>query len=94
MNQTPAPKTLAVALRYDAPDAPRVIAIGHGATGDRIIAAARKHGVPLEENPALAQALSRITLDDEIPPALYLAVAEIIGFLMRNQMVTPENARG
>lgn len=77
------PKKLAVALRYEAPDAPTVVAVGHGWLGEKIIAAAREHGVPLEQNPALAEALSHIELDTEIPEALYLAVAEILAFLLR-----------
>jgi len=40
--------------------------------------------VPIEENPALAQALSTIELDEEIPEALYVAVAEILGFILRS----------
>jgi flagellar biosynthesis protein len=73
---------LAVALAYEAPSAPKVVAIGRGDLGEAIIQTAREHGVPLEENPALAEALSRVELDDEIPEALYRAVAEIIGFIL------------
>ena len=74
---------LAVALRYDAPNAPKVVAVGRGELGERIIATAREHGVPLEHNPALAEALSTIELDEAIPEALYQAVAVIIAFIMR-----------
>ncbi|MBO9709392.1 MAG: EscU/YscU/HrcU family type III secretion system export apparatus switch protein [Caulobacter sp.] len=75
---------IAVALRYDEPDAPRVVATGRGWVGEKIIETAREHGVPLEENPALAQALSTIELEEEIPEALYVAVAEILGFILRS----------
>lgn len=75
---------IAVALRYDEPNAPRVVATGRGWVGDKIIETAREHGVPIEENPALAQALSTIELDEEIPEALYVAVAEILGFILRS----------
>jgi flagellar biosynthesis protein len=78
----PSPR-LAVALQYDAPGAPRVVAGGQGWLGDKIIETARAHGVPVEENPALAQALSTIEIDEEIPEALYVAVAEILGFILR-----------
>ncbi len=77
-------RKLAVALRYTAPDAPRVVAVGHGLVGQRIIDTARAHGVPLEQNPMLAQALSTIELDQEIPTQLYLAVAEVLGFILRS----------
>lgn len=76
------PPPLAVALRYDAPDAPKVVAVGRGELGQRIIDTAREHGVPLESNPALAEALSTIELDTAIPEALYEAVAAIIAFLL------------
>jgi flagellar biosynthesis protein len=77
--------TLAVALKYDKGQegAPVVVATGRGAIGRKIIEVAREHGVPLQENPALAEALSTIELDSEIPENLYVAVAEILGFLMR-----------
>jgi flagellar biosynthesis protein len=78
-----APRKLAVALRYLEPEAPKVVAVGRGWLGEKIIAAAREHGVPLEENPALAEALSHIELDAEIPEELYLAVAEILAFILR-----------
>jgi flagellar biosynthesis protein len=74
---------IAVALHYEEPNAPRVVATGRGWVGDKIIETAREHGVPIEENPALAQALSTIELDEEIPEALYRAVAEILGFILR-----------
>lgn len=80
-DETP-PPPLAVALRYDAPDAPKVVAVGRGELGQRIIDTAREHGVPLESNPALAEALSTIELDAAIPEALYEAVAAIIAFIL------------
>lgn len=79
----PAKPRLAVALRYDAPSAPRVVAVGRGELGERIVEVARDHGVPVEENPALAEALSTIELDEAIPEALYQAVAVIIAFILR-----------
>ena len=74
---------IAVALLYEGQDAPRVVASGEGWLGEKIIETAREHGVPIEENPALAQALSTIEIDEEIPEALYRAVAEILSFLMK-----------
>lgn len=74
---------VAVALQYDKGQAPRVTAKGQGEVAEKIIATAREHEVPIEEDPVLAQALSRIPLDEEIPEALYRAVAEVIGFVLR-----------
>ena len=82
MSEDEKPPPLAVALRYDAPDAPRVVAVGRGELGQRIIDTAREHGVPIETNPALAEALSGIELDTAIPEALYEAVAVVIAFIL------------
>jgi flagellar biosynthesis protein len=84
--------TLAVALRYDAPDAPKVVAVGRGGLGQRIIDTARAHGVPLEANPALAEALSTIELDTAIPEAMYEAVAVVIAFILNVARETPPPA--
>ena len=59
------------------------MAKGRGEVGQAIIETAREHGVPLERNPALAQALSTIELEAEIPEELYRAVATVIGFVLR-----------
>lgn len=85
MSDDPPPdkRTLAVALTYDKPAAPRVVAMGRGWLGEKIIETARAHGVPLQQNPALAEALATVELDSEIPEDLYRAVAEVIGFVLR-----------
>ncbi|MBI3433735.1 MAG: EscU/YscU/HrcU family type III secretion system export apparatus switch protein [Proteobacteria bacterium] len=76
---------LAVALEYARNDgaAPRVVAAGRGELGAKIVATARAHGVPIEENPALAAALSDIDIGAEIPLELYRAVAEVLTFILR-----------
>ena len=78
-----AKRPLAVALTYEAPHAPKVVAIGRGEVGQRIIDTAREHNIPLEANAPLAEALSTLELETEIPVELYAAVATIIGFIMR-----------
>jgi len=71
---------LAVALHYNRKGAPRVVAKGGGALADRIIETAREHNVPLQEDAALAKALSRLELGEEIPRELYVAVAYVLAF--------------
>lgn len=75
----------AVALRYDpARDkAPKVVAKGKGRTAEQILALARKNAVPVREDPTLVQVLSRLKVDQEIPPEVYRAVALILAFLNR-----------
>jgi flagellar biosynthesis protein len=76
-------RKVAVALKYEAPSAPRVVAVGRGEVAQRIVETAQANGVPLTDNPALAEALSRIPVDHEIPESLYRAVAEVLTFILR-----------
>ena len=78
------PTHFAVALRYDANQmgAPRVVAKGVGELAQRIKEVARQNGVPLVERRALARALYRtVKVGDEIPSAMYRAVAEILAYI-------------
>jgi flagellar biosynthesis protein len=79
------PVPLAVALQYDksAGPVPRVVAKGRGDSGEAILALARAHGVPVEENAPLAEALAQVEIGDDIPEALYRAVAEVLVFILR-----------
>jgi flagellar biosynthesis protein len=91
MSQTPK-RPVAVALRYDAPNAPKVVASGRGLVGEKIIATAREHGVPLSQNAPLAEALSTLELETEIPEKLYTAVAEVLAFLLKTSETQPTSA--
>jgi len=71
---------IAVALEYDGNSAPKVTAKGDAELAEKIIAIAKHHGVPLQENPELVQMLSHLEIGEEIPEVLYIAVAEIIAF--------------
>jgi flagellar biosynthetic protein FlhB len=80
------PVHLAVALQYDAETmrAPVVVAMGARLIADRIREIAREHGVPIVENPPLAQALYKsATVGMEIPVEVYRAVAEVLGYIYR-----------
>lgn len=83
--QPGSPRRKAAALRYEAgePGAPQVVARGDGVIADRIVEAARRHGVPVHQSPDLVQLLTRLPVESRIPPELYLAVAEVIVFLLR-----------
>lgn len=76
----PPRREIAVALKYDGEHAPRVTAKGAGAVAENIVALAVEHGIPMQDNPLLAQTLAQLELNEEIPPALYIAVAEVIAF--------------
>lgn len=78
----PQPPRIAVALEYDGTGAPRVTAKGRGELAERIVQTAREHDVAVEQNAILAQALSAVELDDEIPEELYRATAQVIAFVL------------
>lgn len=71
----------AIALHYDEKTAPRVTAKGEGFIAEQIISIAKKHGIPLQKNEELTALLSEVNLSEEIPPKLYLAVAQLLAFL-------------
>jgi flagellar biosynthesis protein len=79
------PKKRAVALKYEPTGgtAPTVVAKGRGAIADKILELARTNGVAVREDPALVTVLSRLDIDQEIPPQLYTAVAAILAFLYK-----------
>ena len=74
---------MAAAIRYDAAkdDAPRLTAKGKGHVAERIIELARQHDIPVRSDRALVQILSKLDMDQHIPPELYRAVAEILAFV-------------
>lgn len=75
----------AVALRYehDKEDAPRVVAKGRGKVARQIIEIAEEHGVTIYEDDELVEVLSRLDLNQLIPPELYYAIAEVLAFVYR-----------
>lgn len=85
MSEDPKERALAVALHYEkgSREAPRVVAKGRGLVAERIVELATEHGVVIETNPALAEALSGVELDDTIPLELYDAIAVVIGYVLR-----------
>jgi flagellar biosynthetic protein FlhB len=78
------PTHVAVALRYEpGKGAPRVVAKGAGHMAARIREAATKARVPMVEDIPLARALhAACDLDQEVPQHLYVAVAQVLAFVM------------
>lgn len=80
----PVHRAEAVALTYDVADgAPRVVAKGTGLLAEEIIERAQAAGVFVHESPELLSLLMQVDLDERIPPALYIAVAELLAWLYR-----------
>lgn len=83
----------AVALAYEAHSvAPRVVAKGEGLIAEAILNRARELGVPLKTEPEMVSLLMQLELDSFIPPALYLAVAEILVWAYQtDERIRPSN---
>jgi flagellar biosynthesis protein len=80
----PDPVREAIALAYQQTDAaPRVVARGKGLVAEAIIARAHEHGVYVHESPELVALLTQVDIDQNIPPQLYMAIAELLAWLYR-----------
>jgi flagellar biosynthetic protein FlhB len=82
------PTHIAIAIKYDisiAP-APIVLAIGMNKVAERIKELAKEAGVPMVENRPLARALLKTAkVGTMIPYELYMAVAEVLAFVLRTR---------
>jgi flagellar biosynthesis protein len=82
-SQNKTQKKKAAALKYDSKtdNAPRIVASGEGTIAENILAAAREHDIPIEENQDIIDILVKLNIGEEIPEELYQAVAEILSFI-------------
>lgn len=80
------PVHYAVAVQYEAEtmSAPRVLAKGAELVARRIVELAKSNDVPVVQNVPLARAMYRLVdIGQEIPPELYLAMAEVLAYVYR-----------
>lgn len=77
----------AVALKYaqDNDNAPKITASGKGELALKIIQKAKEHDVALFYNDELVSSLIDLKLDEEIPQQLYMAVADVFIWLLKNE---------
>lgn len=77
------PVHLAVALRYDPGEnrPPSIVAKGARLLAERMKELARKHRVPLYEDPPLAQALFPLKVGSQVPPELFHTVAQVLAYV-------------
>jgi flagellar biosynthetic protein FlhB len=88
------PTHYAVALQYRPPEqsSPKVLAKGRNHVALRIRTRAEALGIPIVENPPVAQLLYKTArVDREIPEKLYQAVAEVLAYVHR---LDPRRTRG
>lgn len=80
----------AVALLYDQVRAPILVAKGQGAFAKEIIEVAKASGVHLAEDPVLAETLSYLQLQQEIPEEVYVAIATVLSWAYWLKGQTPQ----
>lgn len=74
------PPNIAIALKYDGKNAPKVVAKGVDERAEKIFNYALDNGIPLHEDPQIAQILTHVPVGEEIPGSLYVAIAQVIAF--------------
>ncbi|MDB5807042.1 MAG: flagellar biosynthesis protein FlhB [Betaproteobacteria bacterium] len=84
------PTHYAVALAYnDGMRAPKVLAKGADEVAARIRELGAEHNIPLLEAPPLARALyAHAEVEQEIPPALFNAVAQVLAYVFQLRSMT------
>ena len=82
---------VAVALAYEPENrfAPKVVAGGRGSIAEKILEIAFAHDIKVREDADLAQLLSAIDIDDEIPVEAFAAVSEILAYVYRASTAMP-----
>jgi flagellar biosynthesis protein len=83
MNQELKRQTVVLRYKPKKEAAPRLVAKGRGYLAEKIIELARLYDIPIRQDKKLLQILSRLDLEEEIPPEVYKAVAEILAFIYR-----------
>jgi flagellar biosynthesis protein len=82
--QSPIKKAVALKYAPDQKSAPVLVAKGKGHLAEAIMKKAKDNGVPVQEDLSLVEVLSKLDLDQEIPPELYKLVAEVLSFIYRS----------
>ncbi|MCQ2913739.1 MAG: EscU/YscU/HrcU family type III secretion system export apparatus switch protein [Alphaproteobacteria bacterium] len=84
MSQEPQDRRMvAIALEHnpELKSTPTVVASGYGYIAQRILDLAFACGVKVRQDSDLAEILAALDLNEEIPPAAFSAVAEILSYI-------------
>ena len=84
----------AIALEYGQHLTPVVTAKGDQEIALAMIAQAQANGVYITQDPQLLALLSRLNVDDEIPPELYAAVSVILSWVYWLKGMRPGDEKG
>jgi flagellar biosynthesis protein len=82
-------------LRYERErKTPVVVAQGTGLVADEILKRARDAGVFVHSSRELIDLLMKVDLDARIPPSLYVAVAEVLAWVYKQDERAAERVKG
>jgi len=86
-------RSLAVALRYEKErKTPVVVAKGSGLIAEEILRRAKEAGVFVHSSRELIDLLMKVDLDARIPPSLYVAVAEVLAWVYKQDEAAARRA--
>lgn len=86
------PTHYAIAIKYDAKvmTAPKVVAKGKDLIAQKIREIAIEHNIPIVEDKPLALLLYKtVDIDEQIPPDLFKAVAQILAYIYQMKKIKP-----
>lgn len=84
----------AIALEYGKNTTPVVTAKAEAELAECLIEEARRQGIYVTEDPQLVALLSRVKVDQEIPPELYTAVAVNLSWVYWLKGMRPGDEKG
>lgn len=90
------PTHIAIAIEYNGTNmsAPKVLAKGANLMAQRIVDLARENNIPVVQNIPLAREIFKtVEVEQQIPPDLYIAVAEILAYIYRLKGHLPRPAK-
>jgi flagellar biosynthesis protein len=70
-----------------------ILATGRGPIAEEIMRVAEENRIPLYEDPELADLLTKLELDTEVPPELYVLVAEVLFFVYQLDRMAEKRER-
>lgn len=75
------PEAIALSYKPHILDAPKVIAKGKGEIASNILAKAKEHKIPVQEDSSLLELLGQLEIDEAIPEELFAAVSEVFAYI-------------
>ncbi|MBL4692995.1 MAG: EscU/YscU/HrcU family type III secretion system export apparatus switch protein [Magnetovibrio sp.] len=86
---------LAVAISYqpNQESAPRLVAKGEGWVARQIIEVAQANDITIRKDADLAQILSKVDINSEIPLEAFTVVAEILSYIYEKNKVWPDGIK-